>query len=859
MILPPRALVVSLLAASLFSTAAFAQIGDNADKPGAPQVPLVPADKIPPAPALSPEDALKSFTLQPGFKLEIAAAEPLVQDPVAATFGPDGRLWVVEMRGFMADLDGNGEDAPVGRIVVLTDRDGDGRFDESKVFLDNLVLPRAIALVGDGVLVGAPPELAFWRDTDGDGKADKKILLATDYGVKVDQKRPFLANPERAPNSLLWAHDNWIYSTAYTKKFRYAKGEWETGTTIFRGQWGLSQDDFGHLFHDSNSDPLRVDVIFSDYLQRNPNQPRLAGTNVNAIDNFFVWPGRVNPGINRGYRPEFLRDGKLKEFTAANSPWIYRGDLMPEFYGDAFVAEPAGNFVRRNLVKAENGTIRGRNAYAAEQKEFIVSTDERFRPVGFTTGPDGALYIIDLYRGVLQHRISLTSYLRKQSEDRNLANPQHLGRIYRVVPIDKPAPRATQIPTLTNAQWVERLSHPNSWWRETAQRLLVERRDASVVPAIRHVAIKGTSPLGRMHALWTLDGNEALDRQTVLAALDDPDPVPLTAAIRLSEHFIKAGADGREELIARVLPLTNHASPEVQLQAVLTLGEHRNMNTDLALAETVRMHPTNVFLRDALISGLAERELPLLERLVVNPAWADDDATANLLFSGLASGALASRQLPVIARLIALTAAQAPGSERVAALLDGMVAGAGGSRRPLKFEKEPAGWAELLKNPANAPRLAKLNDLIVWPGKTGLTVVAAVAPLTPEQQAHFKAGKGLFTAICAACHQISGRGLDGLAPPLLDSEWVLGSHEKVVRIVLHGVRGPIKVAGRMHAGDMPAHGALDDTQISSVLTYIRREWGHDAPAIDPAQVAAIRATTKNHSDAWSPEELNLLK
>jgi mono/diheme cytochrome c family protein len=854
-----RPVALYAFALALFSTVSHAQIGDNADKSGTPQVSLVPADKIPPAPALSPEDALKSFTLMPGFKLEIAAAEPLVQDPVAATFGPDGRLWVVEMRGFMADLDGNGEDAPVGRIVVLTDRDGDGRYDESKVFLDNLVLPRAIALVGDGVLVGAPPELAFWRDTDGDGKADKKIVLATDYGVKVDPKRPFLSNPERAANSLLWAHDNWIYSAAYTKKFRYTKGEWQTGATIFRGQWGLSQDNFGHFYHDSNSDPLRVDVIFSDYLQRNPNQPRLAGTNVNAADNFFVWPARVNPGINRGYRPEFLRDGKLKEFTAANSPWIYRGDLMPEFYGDAFIAEPAGNFVRRNLVKAENGTIRSRNAYATEQKEFIASTDERFRPVAFTTGPDGALYIVDLYRGVLQHRISLTSYLRKQSEDRKLTNPQHLGRIYRVVPIDRAAPRVTQIPNLTNVQWVERLSHPNSWWRETAQRLLVERRDVTVLPAIRQVALKGASPLGRMHALWTLDGVEALDRKTVLTALDDPDPVPLTAAIRLSEHFIKAGADGRDELIARVLPFTNSASPEVQLQAVLTLGEHRNMNTDLVLAETVRMNPTNVFLRDALISGLTERELPLLERLLANPAWSEADVPANLLLSGLASGALASRQIPMVERLIALIAAQKSGSERVAALLDGMYAGAGGSRRALRFEKEPAGWGELLRDPANAKRLAKLNDLIVWPGKTGLTAVAVVLPLTAEQQARFENGKALFTAVCAACHQITGRGLDGLAPPLLDSEWVLGSHEKVVRIVLHGVRGPIKVAGRVHSGDMPAHGMLDDTQISSVLTYIRREWGHEAPAVDPAQVAAIRATTKNHADAWSPEELNLIK
>ena len=245
----------------LASSPLLAQIGDNADKPGFVQVPIVPAELIPPAPALSPEEALRSFRIAPGYRLEIAAAEPLVQEPVAIRFGPDGRLWVVEMRGYMPDLDGQGEDLPVGRIVVLTDQDGDGRYDRSQVFLDNLVLPRALTLVEDGLLVGAPPELAFWRDTNGDGRADTKEVVATDYGVPTDPKRPFLANPERAPNSLLYGHDNWIHSTAYTKKFRRVKGVWQTAPGLFRGQWGLSQDDFGRIYSNSNSDHLRVDVV----------------------------------------------------------------------------------------------------------------------------------------------------------------------------------------------------------------------------------------------------------------------------------------------------------------------------------------------------------------------------------------------------------------------------------------------------------------------------------------------------------------------------------------------------------------------------------------------------------------------
>ena len=827
------------------------------------QKPIVPADKIPPAPALTPEQAMKSFTVAPGFKLELAAAEPLVQEPVAIAFAPDGRMFVVEMRGYMPDFDGTGEDRPVGRISVLRDTDGDGRFDQSVIFADNLVLPRAIAFVGDGVLVGAPPELIFFRDTDGDGKADTREVVATDYGVRVDPKRPHLANPERAPNSLLWAFDNCIYSAAYTKKFRYVNGKWETGVTSFRGQWGLTQDDFGRLYYGSNSDSLRVDVIHSDYLARNPNYPRLAGTNsrhagtnVNGAENQLVWPGRVNPGINRGYRPEMLRDGKLKEFTAACGWWIYRGDLMPELAGNLFVAEPSANFVRRTVLTSENGTVRGRNAYADEQREFIASTDERFRPVNFTTGPDGALYIVDLYRGVLQHRISLTSYLRKQSEDRGLADPQHLGRIYRVVPDGKPVARVASIPPMKPVEWVAKLSHPNAWWRETAQRILVEARDPAVVAAVRAVALKGKLPAGRVHALWALEGMGALDAAVVHTALEDPDRMVQVAALRLAERF--PGDQARE----RMLRLAREASGEVQLQACLSLGALKLPAVDAILADIARTSVANLFLRDALYSGLAGREIVLMETLAAKLKWPADDVEGNKILTGLARGVLGSRDPVALERMLALAAeaSRQPGGKQAMALLDGLVPPATGPRRPMSLAKRPSSWTELEEKPATKTRIDRLKDVVIWPGKAGVAAAAAAKPLTADQQKRFENGRTLFAAACAACHQATGRGLGGLAPPLVDSEWVLGSPERNVRIVLHGLRGPITVLGRVHTGDMPAFGAaLSDEQISSILTYVRREWEHTADPIDPEHVAKIRAASAGHSDAWSPEELNLIK
>jgi glucose/arabinose dehydrogenase len=209
--MPRRTLILSALC---LAAAACAQVGDKA---GEAQVPIVPANLIPPSPPLTAEEALRSFKVAPGYRIELVAEAPLVRHPTVLQFAPDGRLWVVEMTGYMENFDGTTEDQPKGSVVVLTDTDGDGRMDQRTVFLDNIILPRALILHRDGALVGAPPHLWFCRDTNGDGKADEKIEVATDFGVRVDPARPQLANPERAPNALLWGHDGWLYVGAYTR------------------------------------------------------------------------------------------------------------------------------------------------------------------------------------------------------------------------------------------------------------------------------------------------------------------------------------------------------------------------------------------------------------------------------------------------------------------------------------------------------------------------------------------------------------------------------------------------------------------------------------------------------------------
>jgi len=824
----------------LSGTLIAAEFGDKRDQPGEVQALRVPEEKIPSSAPRSPEEERRSFQVAPGFKVELVACEPLVEDPVLTQFAPDGRLWVVEMCGFMATLDGRGEELPTGRVVVLQDENHDGRMDRRTVFAEGLVLPRALLLVGDGALVGAPPKLWFLRDMDGDGKAEVKTEIAGDFGWANNPLHPELGNPEQAANSLLWAADNWIYAAHHTRRYRFEKGTFTAGVTTFRGQWGLAQDDEGHLFYNSNQDPLRVDILPSAYTGRNPNHEVCRGTNVQVYADKLVWPARVNPGVNRGYREGILREnGRLKEFTAACAPHIYRGAALgAEFEGNAFICEPAGNLIKREKITAKNGTLTSREAY--ERREFLTSTDERFRPVNLTTGPDGALYVTDFYRGVLQHRESFTTYLRSYSERRGLDKPLHLGRIWRVATEAVRRVAKIDLQNEKSAALVTHLANPNGWWRETAQRLLVERADGSVATALREFAAAAKTDLGRAQALWTLDGLHLLDEATVMRALNDASSRVRSVAIRLCEPLLKSAP--RRRVLTRLIAMTEkERAPFAQQQLALTLGEAAEPEADLAMAALMRRAQGVEFMVDAVVSGLAGREIALLETLVADKTGSD------VLVSALARCVMVSRRAEDIEKLIAWIAS----SPKSAALLDG--ASSVALRKPVRLAAEPPALKEIKDQ-----RVKGLSARLVWPGKPGMKPEPPVVPLTPKQQARYDLGRVLFTGVCAACHQTHGKGLEGVAPPLLDSEWVLGSEERIVRILLHGLTGPVSVKGKTYRLDMPAFGSFTDDQIASILTYIRREWEHGATPVEPDMVKAIRAATSSRREAWVQEQLKAI-
>jgi mono/diheme cytochrome c family protein/glucose/arabinose dehydrogenase len=847
---------------------------------------------IPPAraaasetPVLSPADEMKTFRLPPGYRVELVASEPMVEEPVAIDWDQEGRLWVVEMLGYMQDLPGTTERDPIGRVSVLADQDGDGRMDKKTVFMDGLVLPRAIKVLDRGVLIGEPPNLWLARDTNGDLRADTKELVTNTFG-RAD------ANVEHNANTLLWALDNWIHTAETDVYLRERQGKFETRKTLSRGQWGASQDDGGRIFRNTNESVLHVDLVPTPYYARNPNLVRTRGSYEslrgpkNEVN--VVWPSHPTPGVNRGYQRGVLRaDGTLATYTSVSAPTVYRGDRLPaELYGNVFVVEPAGNLVSRIIISDDGTTLRARKAY--EQGEFLTSTDERFRPVNLASAPDGTLYVVDIYRGIIQHRGYITEYLHQQIVSRKLDAPPRHGRIYRIVhETTKRAPK----PALTNLpapRLVDLLSHRNGWYRDAAQRMLVERRAVAVVPALKRLAVQAPDPRARLHALWTIDGLDATDPALVVRAAEDSSRDVRVAAIRLAEPWL---ADPASAPHARVLKLVDDPDWAVRRQLAASLGLLPPGQRETVLTSMITRFGGDPIVVDAALSGVRGSEPQLLARLMASPAEtpaiaagitmtgaaivrsADESAVQNLMQT-IATDSTPAWQRSALLRgaEVTLLAAAMPGGSGGGRGTNptppdtrpGSRAGPGGAPafprteaatprtanvRALKLGREPALTALASQTTGElSSRAAAVLERIVWPGKPA----AAVAALTAEEQRRFEAGREVYQSLCSACHQPDGAGRENVAPSLIGSEFALAAAAIPVRIVLNGKEGSV--------GLMPPLGSvLSDEQVAAALTYIRREWGHTAGAVAPSTVGEVRAATKDRTRPWNTDELSKLQ
>lgn len=731
----------------------------------------VPAFTANPSPVqLTPEQSLRSFRVPKGYHMELVASDPMIREPVAIAWDGNAKMYVAEMDTYMQDVDGTGEHDPVSRVMLLEDTNHDGKMDKSSVFIDKLVLPRMILCVDHELLVNETDTYDIWsyKDTDGDGVADAKKPV-----YQVGKKSP--GNLEHQRSGLDWNLDNWIYVTVDPVRFRYTKNglKVDSLTSGSNGQWGLTHDNYGRLFFSRAGGEIPASGF-----QINPVYGGLEFPDQYSEEFTAVWPIIATPDIQGGLRRLRLPDSTLNHFTASNGQSIFRGDKLPaDLVGDYLIGEPVARIIRRAKVINTNGKRTLENAY--KQQEFIASTDMNFRPVNTYTGPDGCLYIVDMNRGIIQESqwTPKDSYLRPQIQRLGLdKNVQH-GRIYRLVHDGikpRPMPHMLDEPA---SKLVTYLDHPNGWWRDNAQKQLVILGDQSVVPVLKQmVAGQGgkTSALGRLHALWTLEGLDAIDKAMLFSVMNDTDPQLRRAAVWISERYVKQNDN---QTIDKLRTLKNDPDYDVRTQLVLSLHQSKS---------------------------------------------AEATALANEIVE------------------------QNAGSEMVA-----------------------AAWKSVLKNDAVKTYGLRLGRL------------------ETADRNRVLAGANTFKTLCATCHGPDGKGLavggsSMVAPPLFASKRVVGDKDALIKILLHGLSGPVDE--KTYPDVMPAMGANDDEWIASVLSYIRYEFGYTGnfprytpppgprpasadvppevvqrrnfkPFVQPDEVKKIREQTTGRTKSWTLADL----
>jgi len=561
----------------------------NANADLSPKPPVVP---------MTPEEEAKRFWLPAGYRLTPVLSEPIIEDPAQIAFDGNGRMFVVELRGYYQSPEGIDLVPPLGRISVHEDRDGDGTYERHAVFVDKLVFPRFVLPFGaNSILTMETNTDEVWKytDTNNDGAADKKELFTTNFGRA--------GNMESQQSSLFWAMDNWMYSTVNAFRIRWTPtGLLREPTGPNSAQWGVTQDNDGKVYFQGGASGVpgyfQFPIHYGNFSTPDQLEPDLN----------IVWGAPILIGdIQAGIPGTRLPDGSLIYATAAAGNEVYRGDRLPrDLIGDYLHGEVVARIVRRLRPVKTEGLTQLQNVYP--RSEFIRSLDPLFRPADVTTGPDGTLYIADMYRGMIEGAewAKEGTYLRAKIKQYQLDKITGHGRIWRLT-YDGIARDTTRPHMLdeTPSQLIAHLSHPNGWWRDTAQQLLVLKQDKSVVPALQTIVRAWKNQLARFHALWTLEGLGALTPQLTRDALSDPDPRLRIQALRASETLYKAGdrsfdADYKELSVA-------DPDVDVVIQAMLTMNVLKSPET-IALAKgAMDRNPARGvrFVADKIVNGTA--------------------------------------------------------------------------------------------------------------------------------------------------------------------------------------------------------------------------------------------------------------
>ena len=715
---------------------------------------------------LSPAEALQSFQLADGFRLELAASEPNVTDPIAMAFDENGRLYVAEMRGYPFDPPPGG--GPAGQIRLLDDEDADGVFETARVFADRLHWPSGIACFNGGIFVTAAPDIVYLKDTTGDGVADVRRTVFTGFGTDKS---------EDIVNNLKWGMDHWIYgTTSYNGgTVRHAErpgdGEIPLGSDDFRfhpvtevieavegtrGDFGNAFDDWGNRFGSNSGNPVIHAVFPLRHVVDGMEPVRLAAPILEFDRLVFpvsdpepwrtarktYWSRWVDTTHDMRAQRFPPRELALQGyFTGGAGLGIYRGAAYPAgFHGNAFAPEPAGNLVLRMVVERSGVTFRARRA--TEGREFLASTDNWFRPVNFANGPDGCLYMVDMYREVIEDPSAMPDEILEHID---YYTGQEMGRIYRIAPAGFEPRASLKLGEAPISELVAFLDHEDGWWRATAHRLLFERQSVEGTAALRAAVRRSASAKGRLHALWSLEGLRQLDEGTHLAALEDPHPAIRQNAVRLSESRLA----GSTAIAARVASLAADEDPAVRFQVALAVPGMARADGPSVLAGILRRDPADEWIRAAVFSGARENSLALLELLL-----RDDSFLANPDSPGAVrqlAGNVAGREPPEAVLDMLNATSRLSGANRKwirMAAVSGIAAGldrAGNSLSALRENTENpalrAAIAEVLaeaptvavdKDAENLPERAEAIRLLSWaPREAALSALEAL--LSPDE------------------------------------------------------------------------------------------------------------------------------
>jgi mono/diheme cytochrome c family protein/glucose/arabinose dehydrogenase len=545
-----------------------------------------------------PKIPLDNYQIEDGFELSVIASEPFLKAPVSMDFDDKGRMWVVEMIGYMPNLEGIGEEEPTGRISILEDLDKDGVIDHSKVFLDKLVLPRALAHVYGGLLYVDGPKL--WFVEIKNDKAGKKTLVDPVYAEG--------GNVEHSSNGLMMNIDNWIYNANYNFRYQRKNGKWLKEPTSSRGQWGITKDNFGRLYFNNNGTQLLGDYVLPNKVIRNKYfKPSLSESK--RLTNDKVFPIHQT-SVNRGYQKGVLDEkGYLKEVTSACGPLVYRGGAFPDAYNqNAFVCVPEANLIKRNILNFKN--IQTTANQAIEGQEFIASTDEGFRPVNLFNGPDGAMYVVDMHRGIIQHKAYISQYLTEQLAEKKLDTLQNAGRILKVVSKTiKPNP----IPDLSKAsskELVVLLSHPNGWLRDRAQQLLIQKKDKKIAKDVIGLAKIENEFSTPIHALYVLEGLNALSFDILTDILSQSkQPETIAHVLGLLERFASMPNVAKMKTSSTQLLAQNNETIDLYLS--MSLNAWLKISDAIflpILSEIDKKYTNQKIFQEAIISSLEDKE-----------------------------------------------------------------------------------------------------------------------------------------------------------------------------------------------------------------------------------------------------------